>query len=115
MFGIVRGAKPGVNRDRKGLIDYANERGLLYLEQIQNLPEELQAPIADMLESGEYYPVGGKVSKKFTAKFVVSCNSIDDIRHDDFDHKLYVLISHNIVNVPHFVIVPKTLCEMQTR
>lgn len=111
LFGIVRGARPNVSRERKGLIDLANERGLLYLEQIQNLPKELQAPIADMLESGEYYPVGGMTPKKFTAKFVASCNGIEDIRNGEFDHKLYVLISHNIVNVPPLRHCPKDIVK----
>lgn len=111
LFGIVRNARPDVRQDRKGLIDYANDRGLLYLEQIQNLPQELQEPIADMLESGEYWPVGAKTPKKFTAKFVASCNTIEDIRHDDFDHKLYVLISHNIVTVPPLRHCPKDIIK----
>lgn len=100
LLGVARGFRADVKRDRLGLLDSAREKGLLYLEKINLLTPELQDIIADVLEKGYYRAVGGTVEKTFNANVIASCQDISEIRHPGFNHRLYVLISHNIVKVP---------------
>ncbi len=37
-LGVVRGFRPEIKQHRKGLIDKSNEKGLLYLKDIADLP-----------------------------------------------------------------------------
>lgn len=99
-LGVVRGFRPEVKQHRKGLIEKANEKGILYLKDIADLPTELQDVLLDILERGEYRRVGSDVREKFTAHLIVSCKDISDINTGDFNRRLYDYLSHNIVRIP---------------
>lgn len=59
LFGHERRALPGFTGRRRGLIDDA-DGGTLYLDEISDLPRELQGRLLNFLETGEYSRVGGK-------------------------------------------------------
>lgn len=99
-LGIARNSRPDVKQHRKGILDRANEKGLLYLEQIQNLSPDLQDVLATTLSTGKFRPCGGFDSKPFTAHFIASCEDISQIDTSKFNRKLYTIISHNIISVP---------------
>ena len=99
-LGVVRGFRPEIKQHRKGLIDKSNEKGLLYLKDIADLPANLQEVLLDILERGEYRRVGSEIWEPFTAHLIVSCKDISEIRTDRFDRRLYDLLSHNIVRIP---------------
>lgn len=100
LLGVSRGFRPEIKRDRKGILDEANDKGLLYLEKIHLIHPRLQEVLVDLLERGTYRSVGGTVIKPFKARFIASCEDISNIYNDSFNRRLYELISHNIVRVP---------------
>ncbi len=100
LLGVARGFRSEIKHDRKGIFDIANDKGLLYLEQIQNLPPELQEVVADVLEQKSFRSVGSDRIKQFKAHVIASCNSLAEINHEGFNRKLYTIISHNVVHVP---------------
>lgn len=100
LLGVVRGFTPEIKQSRKGMVEEANEKGLLYLERIQELPAELQDVLVDILEKGRFRQVGSDVPRPFTSHVIASCNDISQINNDRFNRRLYELITPNIVKVP---------------
>jgi two-component system response regulator AtoC len=62
LFGHVKGAFTGAVADRMGLFETAHE-GTLLLDEIGDLPLDLQAKLLRVLEEGEIRRVGGRDAK----------------------------------------------------
>lgn len=100
LLGVARNANGTVKKERVGLLDKANKKGLLYLEHIHKLPPVLQTALVKLIENGKYTPVGGLESKDFTAHIVASCDDIKLLQENDFNSRLYELLGYNVVKLP---------------
>nr|WP_244227207.1 sigma-54 dependent transcriptional regulator [Corallococcus aberystwythensis] len=65
LFGSVRGAFTGAQRDREGYFQAA-EGGTLFLDEVGEASPEVQVMLLRVLETGELYPVGA--SRPVTTK-----------------------------------------------
>jgi hypothetical protein len=80
--------KPGYQTKLKpGLIDKANN-GLLILEEIGELPPEVQAMLLTFVETGYYRAVGSDSDKRATVRIVGSTNRESALR-DDFRYRFF--------------------------
>lgn len=100
LLGVARGFRKAVTNQRKGILAKANERGLLFLRDLNMLPISLMDVLADVLEKGEFRSVGSDITVEFTAQFIASCNDIADINPDRFNRRLYDILIHNVVRIP---------------
>jgi DNA-binding NtrC family response regulator len=75
LFGHSRGAFTGAEARRRGLLEEAGE-GTVYLDEIGELPLELQAKLLRLLEGGEYRPLG-EVARRYNRARVVAATNID--------------------------------------
>jgi DNA-binding NtrC family response regulator len=77
LFGWKRGAFTGADRDNPGALSRA-EGGTLFLDEIDKLSLRVQAGLLQLLESGEYRPVGATGAlKQARARVIVGTN--DDL------------------------------------
>jgi DNA-binding NtrC family response regulator len=73
LFGYVRGAFTDARKDRRGLFQAASG-GLLFLDEISEIPLSLQAKLLRVIEDKEVRPLGTNQSEKVDARLVSACN-----------------------------------------
>jgi len=73
LFGHVRGAFTGADRDRPGRFELA-DGGTLFLDEIAELPEASQSKLLRTLETGELRRVGGVKDIKVNVRVVAATN-----------------------------------------
>ncbi len=73
LFGHVKGAFTGAERDRGGLIQAANG-GTLFLDEIVNLPLDLQSALLRVIEEREVRPVGVSESVAVDVRYIAAAN-----------------------------------------
>jgi two-component system response regulator AtoC len=71
LFGHMRGAFTGATADRAGLFELAHE-GTLLLDEIGDLPLDLQAKLLRVLEEGEIRRVGGREPKRVDVRVIAA-------------------------------------------
>ena len=73
LFGHVRGAFTGADRDRKGLFREA-EGGTILLDEIGEMPMKMQAGLLRVLQEKTVRPVGGAKEEPCNARVIAATN-----------------------------------------
>ncbi|MET0398235.1 MAG: sigma-54 dependent transcriptional regulator [Longimicrobiaceae bacterium] len=73
LFGHEAGAFTGATRRHAGILAQA-DGGILFLDEIGELPLATQAKLLRVLESGEYRPVGGEQTRRADFRLVAATN-----------------------------------------
>ncbi len=73
LFGHVRGAFTGADRDRKGLFREA-DGGVLFLDEIGETPLKMQAGLLRVLQEGKVRPVGGTQEISVDVRVIFATN-----------------------------------------
>lgn len=73
LFGHVRGAFTGADRDRAGLIE-TTDGGTLFLDEIGELPLQAQAKLLRFLQEGEFRRVGDVTNRTADVRIVSATN-----------------------------------------
>jgi DNA-binding NtrC family response regulator len=101
LFGSRRGAYTGADRDRVGYVAGANG-GTLFLDDIENIPLEMQAKLLDVLETKRVCPVGGGEPLALDFRVVAATNR--DLRGcvaaKTFREDLLYRIGEFVIDIP---------------
>jgi len=73
LFGHVKGAFTGADRDREGVFEYA-DRGTLFLDEIGDMSMPMQAKLLRVLESGELVRVGANEPRTVDVRLLSATN-----------------------------------------
>jgi len=73
MFGYVKGAFTGAERDKTGRFQEA-DGGTIFLDEIGDLPMPLQAKLLRVLEDGEFYRLGSRHTVKVDVRVISASN-----------------------------------------
>jgi len=73
LFGYKTGAFTGATTDKKGLFEEA-DNGTIFLDEVGEMPAELQAKLLRVLESGEFIKVGETTPSKVDVRVIAATN-----------------------------------------
>lgn len=73
LFGHKAGAFTGAVKDKKGLFEEA-DGGTLFMDELGEMPAELQSRLLRVLENGEFIKVGDTVTKKVNVRIIAATN-----------------------------------------
>lgn len=101
LFGYVQGAFTGATRDKTGLFEEATG-GTIFLDEIEKIPEAMQAKLLHVLDRGEIRPVGATRTRKVDARVVCATSSDlrERIRDGRFLEDLFYRLNDITVRVP---------------
>jgi len=101
LFGHAKGAFTGANTARSGFFEEATA-GSLILDEIGEMPLQLQSKLLRVLENGEYYRLGETKVRQSQARIIASTNR--DLRKEvmtkQFRGDLYHRLSVLTIQVP---------------
>jgi DNA-binding NtrC family response regulator len=101
LFGHVRGAFTGADRDQPGKLGSAGQ-GTILLDEVDALGLEQQAKLLRVLETGEYEPVGSTQTRQCLAR-VIAASNIDlggAVARGGFREDLYYRLTVLTVHLP---------------
>jgi transcriptional regulator with GAF, ATPase, and Fis domain len=101
LFGHERGAFTGAVAARQGAFEIAG-RGTVFLDEVGELPLDVQPKLLRVLESGEYRRVGGNKTLHADARIVAATkrNLKDEVERGKFREDLYFRLSVVPITVP---------------
>ncbi len=101
LFGHAVGAFTGAVKDKAGLLEVC-DGGTVFLDEIGELPPELQSRLLRFLESGEIRRVGSTRNIRVDTRVVAATNR-DGValeRGENFRIDLYYRLAHAVVSLP---------------
>jgi DNA-binding NtrC family response regulator len=101
LFGHVKGAFTGADKDQKGVFETAHD-GTLFLDEIGELTPDVQAKLLRVLQDGELRPLGSTCPRKVNVRIVAATNRNlkQEVRTGRFREDLYFRLEVVQINLP---------------
>ena len=101
LFGHVKGAFTGADRSRKGYFEEA-DGGTIFLDEIGELPLDMQVKLLRVLENGEIIPVGSSTAQRIDVRVVAATNVdiVEAVRTGRFREDLYYRLNQISIYLP---------------
>lgn len=101
LFGHKAGSFTGAMKDQKGLFEEAN-KGTIFLDEIGEMPIELQAKILRVLETGEFLKIGETKVTKVDVRIIAATNRNleQEIANEHFRSDLFYRLSVFSIYLP---------------
>jgi two-component system, NtrC family, response regulator AtoC len=101
LFGYQKGAFTGANGTKPGRVEMA-QHGTLFLDEIAELESGLQAKLLQVLQDGQFCPVGGQEDKQIDARVICATNRNleDEIKRGNFRQDLFYRINVVSIHMP---------------
>lgn len=101
LFGHIKGAFTGADKDRQGLVAKA-EGGTLFLDEIGDTGLDAQQKLLRLLETREFLPLGADAPRISNAKVIVATNKNIPklIKEKKFRHDLYYRLDLHAIHLP---------------
>ena len=104
LFGHKAGAFTGATKDARGLFDEANH-GTIFLDEVGEMSQDLQAKFLRVLETGEFIRVGDTQTTKVNVRIIAATNRDLQKESEDghFRLDLYYRLSAFKITLPNLI------------
>ncbi|MBF0572693.1 MAG: sigma 54-interacting transcriptional regulator [Desulfamplus sp.] len=101
LFGHVKGAFSGAVKDRKGRFELAH-KGTLFLDEVAELPKQIQVKLLRFLQEGVLERVGGEKSIKVDVRIISATNKdlAKEVEEGNFRKDLYYRLNVIPIELP---------------
>jgi len=101
LFGHEQGAFTGATKKRDGRFSVANG-GTIFLDEIGELPLDLQSKILRVLQEGEFEPVGSSKTIKVDVRTIAATNRnlLNEVKQGNFREDLYYRLNVFEIELP---------------
>lgn len=101
LFGYKKGAFTGAVTDQMGVLELADQ-GTVFLDEVGDMPLEMQAKLLRFLQSGEIRPVGAAHTKKVQVRVIAATNrNLEEaIEQGSFRQDLYYRLNAFTIHMP---------------
>ena len=101
LFGYKKGAFTGADRDKRGLFEEA-DGGIIFLDEIAEIPAAVQAKLLRVLESHEFRPLGGNESRRVEVRVIAATNRnlAEMVRAGTFRDDMFHRLNKVVIELP---------------
>jgi DNA-binding NtrC family response regulator len=101
LFGYRKGAFTGADRDKKGLFEEADQ-GVIFLDEIAEIPVAVQAKLLRVLENHQFRPLGTNENRSIDVRVIAATNRDlpEAIRNNTFREDLYHRLNRVEIRLP---------------
>jgi two-component system nitrogen regulation response regulator GlnG len=101
LFGHEKGAFTGANTQRKGRFEQA-DGGSLFMDEIGDMPAELQTRLLRVLADGEFYRIGGHTPIKVNVRIIAATHQdlLQRVQTKQFREDLYHRLNVIRIRIP---------------
>ncbi|NIP32032.1 MAG: hypothetical protein GTO02_21605, partial [Candidatus Dadabacteria bacterium] len=112
-FGHEKGAFTGAISKREGRFSLANQ-GTIFLDEIGDLPIDLQAKLLRVLQEGEFEPIGSSITVRVDVRVIAATNRrlLSEVDRGNFREDLYYRLNVFPIEVPPLRERGDDVCEL---
>jgi DNA-binding NtrC family response regulator len=101
LFGYKKGAFTGADKDKRGLFEEA-DGGVIFLDEIAEIPVGVQAKLLRVLESHEFRPLGANESRRVEVRIIAATNRnlAETVRSGGFREDLFHRLNKVVIELP---------------
>ena len=101
LFGYTKGAFTGADRNKNGLFEEA-DGGIIFLDEIGEIPQSIQAKLLRVLEYRQFRPLGSNENRKVDVRVIAatSRNLREAIKSGNFREDLFHRLNRVEIHLP---------------
>lgn len=101
VFGAKAGAYPGLTKDRPGIFE-DKSLDTVFLDEIGEIPYELQAKLLTFLDTREFRRLGSQEPERFSGRIICATNRdlAAMVKRGEFRQDLLERLKINVINIP---------------